>query len=70
MSLEGRPHNGNAWLRSQSELMLTNAQQHVLIGDNLQVRKTYFESNIIKIEHAKILRSFLKDYFEADGDKS
>ena len=50
--------------------MLANAQEHVLIGDNLQVRKTYFESNTIRIENARILRSFLKDYFEADGDKS
>ena len=43
---------------------------NVLIRDNLRVRKSYFDFNIIKNENARILRRFSKDYFEADVDKS
>ena len=39
---------------------------YVLISDNLPVRKSYFDSNII----SRILRRFFYDYFEADVDKS
>ena len=43
---------------------------HVLISDNLPVRKSYFDSNIIKNENARILRSLQMDYFEADVARS
>ena len=41
---------------------------NVLISDNLPVRKSYFDSNII----ARILRRvfFSTDYFEAEIDRS
>ena len=32
---------------SRSELIFVSAQQHVLISDNILVRKSYFNSNII-----------------------
>ena len=37
-----------------------------LISENLPVRKSYFNSNII----ARLLRPFSTDYFEADVDRS
>ena len=43
---------------------------HVLISDNLPVRKSYFDSSIIQNENATILRHFSMDYFEADVDRS
>ena len=42
---------------------------HVLISDNLQVRKKYFDSNIVWNGNVRILRRFSKDYFEADVDR-
>ena len=38
--------------------------KHVLISDNLPVRKSYFDSNIILSENARILRHFFKDYLK------
>ena len=32
---------------SRSELIFISARQHVLISDNLPVRRSYFDSNII-----------------------
>ena len=60
MLLEGRSRNIDARRRSPT----TN----VLVSDNLPVKKSYFDSNII----ARILRRFFfsKDYFEADVDRS
>ena len=37
----------------------------MLISDNLPVTKSYFDSNIIQKENARILRHFSTDYFEA-----
>ena len=54
MLLEGRSRNINARQRSRSALIFVSARQHVLISDNLPVRKSYFDSNII----AKILQRF------------
>ena len=42
----------------------------MLISDNLPVTKSYFDSNIIQKENARILRHFSKDYFEGDVDRS
>ena len=42
----------------------------MLISDNLPVRKSYFDSNIIQNENARILRLFSTDYFEEDVDRS
>ena len=42
----------------------------MLISINLPVRKSYFDSNIIKNENARILRHLSIDYFEADVDRS
>ena len=70
MLLEGRSGNINARRRSQSALIFVSARQHVLISDNLPVRKSYFDSNIIWNENARILRHFSMDYFEADVDRS
>ena len=60
MLLEGRSRNINARRRVA----------HVLISNNLLVRKSYFDSNIIQNENARILRHFSMDYFEADVDRS
>ena len=54
MLLEGRSRNINARWRSRSALIFVSARQHVLISNNLPVRKSYFDSNII----ARILRRF------------
>ena len=59
MLLEGRYRNINARRRSRSALIFVSArQQHVLISDNLPVRKSYFESNIILNKNERILRRF------------
>ena len=42
----------------------------MLISDNLPVRKSYFDSNIMMSENARVLRRFYKDYFGADVDRS
>ena len=70
MLLEGRSRNINARRRSQSALIFESARQHILISDNLPVRKSYFDSYIIKNESARILRRISTDYFEADVDRS
>ena len=41
----------------QSALIFVSAQQHI-ISDNLPVRKSYFDSNIIQNENTRILRHF------------
>ena len=70
MLFEGRSRNINARGRSRSALIFVFARQHVLISDNLPVRKNYFDSNIVQNENARLLRRFSKDYFEADVDRS
>ena len=59
-------HDGASW----SELIFIPARQHVLIGDNSPLRKSYFNSYIIQNENARVLRCLQMDYFEADGAKS
>ena len=54
MLLEGRSRNSNARRRSRSALIFISARQHVLISDNVPVRKSYFDSNIV----IRILRRF------------
>ena len=61
MLLEGRSRNINARRRSRSALIFVSARQHVLISDNLPVRKSIFDSNIIvKILQRFFLRIILK----------
>ena len=38
----------------------------MLISDDSPVRKTYFDSNIIQSENARVLRCLQMDYFEVD----
>ena len=46
-----------------------SAEQHMLISDNLPVRKNYFDSNIVQNENARLLRRFSEDYFKVDMDR-
>ena len=43
---------------------------NVLISDDLLVRKNDSDSKITWNENVSLLRSFSKDYFEADVDRS
>ena len=55
MLLEGRSRNINVGWRSRSALIFVSARQQMnKISDNLLVRKSYFNSNII----ARILQHF------------
>ena len=42
----------------------------ILISDNTQVRKSYFDSNMIQKGNETLLQRFPKDYFAADVDRS
>ena len=58
---------GGSW----SALIFVSARQHMLISDNLSVRKSYFDSNRIHMKMQGYCDIFyLKDYFEADIDRS
>ena len=50
--------------------MFLFARQHMLISENLLVKKNYFDSNIVWNENVTILRSFSEVYFKADVDRS
>ena len=52
---------------SKLALIFVSARQHLLISNNLLVRKNYFDSNIVWNENVRTLRHFSKDYFEADA---
>ena len=43
---------------------------HVLITDNLPVRKNYFSSNIVQNDNAILMLHLSKKYFEVDVDRS
>ena len=60
MLLEGRSRNINARRRSRSALIFVSARQHVLISDNLLVRKNHFDSNIIWNENEGYCDAFLR----------
>ena len=55
-------HDGKNW----SELIFVSARQHVLINDNLPVRKNYMDSDIKQNENARVLQHLQMDSFEAD----
>ena len=59
MLLEGRSRNINALWLPRRALIFLSARQYVLISDSLPVRKSYFDSNIMWNENARILRNFL-----------
>ena len=42
----------------------------MLISDNTQIRKNYYNFNMIQKGNAMLLRRFPKDYFAADVDRS
>ena len=62
MLLESRSRNINARRQSRYALIFISAGQHVLISDNLLVRKNYFDFNIIWYENLRILQRFSTDY--------
>ena len=71
MVLEGRLWNINSWRQNRSELIFASAlQHHALISDKTQVRKKYFDSNMIQKGNATLSRHFSKDYFAVHVDRS
>ena len=61
----------NSRWRRRSELIFCICPKlQVLISDNTQVRKNYFDSNMIRKENLTFSRRFSKDYFGADVDRS
>ena len=60
MLLEGRLWNINPRRHSRSAFIFVSARHDVLISDNLWVRKSYFDSNIIQNENARTLSFFLR----------
>ena len=51
-------------------LIFISARQHMLISDDLTVRKNYFNSNMVQNEKHGYCDVFSKNYFEADVDRS